>query len=465
MGIGAWTLIVAQLGWRAGTPAPIADGTPEFVDLYWKAWENYHAQVHAVSSHPGLPARVLAPSEELQFDDSWACALYAKWAAAAAPAIESVMAASLFVEESGRAPERVSLADLSVQGEAAGFPVYALAVSDLYSATASRDQLAPLLSKVARRSAWLRGRLAAEPGVLAVPARYSILPERQTTVGVAVSAEAASILLFDSATLKELAARLRLSDAHAAYRKICDDDRRRLMDLWRSDAKFFFALDSADAQAEPFSLLPIWASSLTDLDASKKDALASALNDRARFARPMLWPIVPPASTGYDGTRGVKPLYQYLTLRALRDFGFDARAESSAAEILRNLLRSGGEKRDLYDEYGADTRRPANGAAANTPISGLMPIAGFLEFVLGFEMDAEQDTLIWRIRRLDRHGIQNLRFGDNHLSVIAEPRATTRDAIRIEVTTENSVVLEVRIHDRKRTLRCRPGSNKFTVAP
>ncbi|KAA0228687.1 hypothetical protein FCG40_07155 [Fimbriimonadia bacterium ATM] len=465
MSVGAFALIVAQLGWRAGTPVPIADGTPEFVDLYWKAWENYHAQVLTVPSHPGLPARVLAPGGELRFDDAWVSALYAKWAIAATPAIDSVVAASLFVEESGLAPERVSLDDLSVAGEATGFPIYALAASDLYGATASREKLSPLLSQVARRSAWLRGRCAATPGVLTVPARYSMLPAQQTATGLSETAEAAAVLLYDSASLRELAGRLGLSNALAAYRQIYDEDRRRLMDLWRKDAKFFFAIDSADAQAEPLSLLPIWASSLSDLDASKTDALAAALNDRARFARPMLWPIVPPTAPGYDGTRGVKPLFQYLTLRALRDFGSEARAESSATEILRNLLRSGGEKHDLYEEYGAETRRPAEGAAANTPVAGLIPIAGFLEFVLGFEMDAEHDTLVWRIRRLDRHGIQNLRFGDNHLSVIAEPRAATSDPIRIEVTTENAVVLEVRSHGHKKALRCKPGTNKFTVAP
>ena len=50
----------AQLGWRAGTPEPVLETNPRWVQLYWKAWENTQKHVVEEESPGPFPARFIA---------------------------------------------------------------------------------------------------------------------------------------------------------------------------------------------------------------------------------------------------------------------------------------------------------------------------------------------------------------------------------------------------------------------
>jgi hypothetical protein len=57
-----------------------------------------------------------------------------------------------------------------------------------------------------------------------------------------------------------------------------------------------------------------------------------------------------------------------------------------------------------------------------TELGGTGPIANLIEYSLGFQVIAPERTIEWRIERLDRPGIQNLRMGNSTVDLICARR-------------------------------------------
>lgn len=72
--------------------------------------------------------------------------------------------------------------------------------------------------------------------------------------------------------------------------------------------------------------------------------------------------------------------------------------------------------------------------------SGLGPIAMLIEDVLGFTLSGWNNTIEWRLQRTDRHGLENIRLGDQLISLIAEPKG---DELTIKVNCEEPFQLDV----------------------
>ena len=77
--------------WRASLPRPVCDGRPEWIDLYWKAWELARAHVVTV---PGLPQPRYMDcghrSDRIWIWDTCFMALFCKYAPQEFPGVESL---------------------------------------------------------------------------------------------------------------------------------------------------------------------------------------------------------------------------------------------------------------------------------------------------------------------------------------------------------------------------------------
>ena len=80
--------------------------------------------------------------------------------------------------------------------------------------------------------------------------------------------------------------------------------------------------------------------------------------------------------------------------------------------------------------------------------TGCGPIQLLIENVIGLQPDAATNTLAWRLRRTDRHGLEKLNLGGNTVSVICDAREDRNDATKIKVKNEKPFTLKV-IHPRK----------------
>ena len=195
----------------AGTPEPVLDGNPKWVELYWKSWENLQASVLEEKTPGPLPARVIAQNGAVEFDAAMGIALYARWGWRANPISDTLSFLLQELEDDGAAAARFS--SEGKKGVARGLPLAALAVASLYDLSGDKEQLLIQLGGAHKRHDYIRSlySYAIEPEDendkprigYRVPPLYSALPMANEATSE-VTAEAAGLLLQDAVALARL---------------------------------------------------------------------------------------------------------------------------------------------------------------------------------------------------------------------------------------------------------------------
>jgi len=74
---------------------------------------------------------------------------------------------------------------------------------------------------------------------------------------------------------------------------------------------------------------------------------------------------------------------------------------------------------------------------------------------MGLRVDGAKNILTWKLRRSDRHGVENLKLGNNTITIICENRESTNTSAQITVECKLPFQLNV-IHS--------GGENQFKIA-
>ncbi len=74
---------------------------------------------------------------------------------------------------------------------------------------------------------------------------------------------------------------------------------------------------------------------------------------------------------------------------------------------------------------------------------GVGPVANFIEYILGFDLNVLQHTITWRISRPERHGIKNLKFGDFYVELLSEERKARTDLCHVTIISGGTFNLKM----------------------
>jgi hypothetical protein len=428
------------LGWRAGTPAPVLEGNPEWITLYWKAWENYHAGV-VDEDRPSLMPRYHAPDGRFSFAEAVTQALWTKWGWRAAPAAATMRFVLSRVDNSGGVPAFIPTADQIGIGTVDRPSLAGWACSELATlsgdAEAAKAALPPLMRLHARISTQFIG----EESTRRLPPAAALIPISPQEPQLPSPAEPSALLILEAEGMRR-AARLAGSNAAASmYERFTSAEARRLVAAWKPEHKAFLAVDKESGAVERHSLAGVWTSMC------ERRELASArptdsLADRDAFRTVNPYPALARGAPGFAADRGVRPLFQYLCLRALLAAGKRADAGYAAEAMLRAYARAAGDSRTLFAEYAPDYLEAAPGARRDSLEAGYIAVAGLIEAVIGLRVDGTRKVATWDIWRIDRHGVKGLRFGDANVSLICEPRDGRHDPPNLTIETDAAFTLE-----------------------
>ncbi|MGI8923796.1 MAG: hypothetical protein ACR2HJ_07120 [Fimbriimonadales bacterium] len=469
-------LSIPQLGWRAGTPEPILEASPRWVELYWKAWENVQVATVKSDGPPGMqgpgskpfPHGVIAEGGAENYDGSLAVALFGRWAFRACGADATIRWALGKVDTSGR----VSNAAGSFAWEAHGPPIAGLVAWRLYQITGDKAKLEPLLAPLVRRHAYITARYTAEPEPKPdnpkdkPKVRHFVAPGLSVIPGpapeVEQSAEAVGLLLQGAVFLRKVARTLGVGRAERVYEGLVERGSADLAAMWDTDLKMLTGRNAEDEPSERRSLVPLWGLIGGEVPVSVSQAALGALRDPKLFYRRTLFPLLPKTDPVYDGSAGVRPLYSYLTLRSLIDCGLSEQAGRAAESMLSVYEGAAGSSLTLFDMYGPETRTPAPRANPHSLEAGLIVIAALIEAVIGIDVDASKSEVQWNIRRADRHGIANLRFGNNLVTLRCGPRQTSGDLPTVSIDCERPFTLSIAWGSQKAKKRFPEGRHQWT---
>jgi hypothetical protein len=95
--------------------------------------------------------------------------------------------------------------------------------------------------------------------------------------------------------------------------------------------------------------------------------------------------------------------------------------------------------------------------------SGCGPIQLLIENILGFRPDGPNEKLSWYLYRVDRHGIEKLRFGGITASLVCERRENIYSPAEITIESDHSFELLVVLPDRTDTINVAKGRNHYTI--
>ena len=128
----------------------------------------------------------------------------------------------------------------------------------------------------------------------------------------------------------------------------------------------------------------------------------------------------------------------YMGIKALEKYGFFDLADKNAEAILEHMWRTYAEyePHTIWECYSPTRPRPASKNSSKLHIkevkadfcgwSALGPISLFIENVLGFwYVDARSATVKWNLHQSCRHGIRNLSFGDITTDILYEDGKVT----------------------------------------
>jgi glycogen debranching enzyme len=149
----------------------------------------------------------------------------------------------------------------------------------------------------------------------------------------------------------------------------------------------------------------------------------------------------------------------YHTIKGLEARGFGSLAHEASINHVENLVKVFKWTGTIWENYSPDW--PIPGIPAKPDFvgwSGLGPIALLIENILGIRVRAPSDSILWDIRLTERHGITNLRFCNNTVSLTCERRETALSPAEITAVTDNPFSLTVNIGHSSFTQPIPPGT-------
>jgi hypothetical protein len=209
---------------------------------------------------------------------------------------------------------------------------------------------------------------------------------------------------------------------------------------------------------------PLWAGIVPP---DRVEALARHLKDPTSFWRhhpiPSLAADSPHFRPGGDYWRG--STWAPTNFAAIKGFDRSGRHDLAVETALRHLACLTDVLEDtghLWENYCSETSTRGSWSGPDYCWTALGPIALLLEVVLGFEADALENTLRWRLPAENGTGVRRLPMGQATISAWCESGDQDRRRLRIE--TDREFMLEVHTPDRKvERMTCRAGSNTVEI--
>ncbi len=137
----------------------------------------------------------------------------------------------------------------------------------------------------------------------------------------------------------------------------------------------------------------------------------------------------------------------YETVKGLEAQGFHDVAKKVSINHIQNLYWVYRDSNTLYENYHQES--PSAGKQRSKPDfvgwTGVGPIACLIENVMGFLAFGPRDSLDWNLTLAERHGLENFKFGDNTVTIVAEDRLNSESGAIVSIDSDSPFTLHVSI--------------------
>jgi hypothetical protein len=485
-------------------PAPIVESRPDWVALYWAAWEMAWNKVSFGTADNGLVDAYMDEgfNEQIyQWDSSFLC-LFGRYGLGLFPVMATLdnfyrkqrddgYIQRVYSETTGREVEPVT-ADEPVVNP----PLFAWVEWEYYRFSGDGSRLAAVRPGLEAYYGWLREHLR-DP---AADGLYF-----QTGLGSGMDntprGAAARGGWIDMSAQQALAAR------HLADLAEATGDPMRATE-WRQEHAalaatinrllyhqadgFYYDRTRAGALTRIKHIGAMWTLLAGVATGDAADRLIEHLADPDEFARAHLFPALAASEPDYSPRGhywrgGVWAPTNYMTIGGLARVARDDFAAAAAENHLDtmtavylappadpNLIAPEervGDRHTIWECYAPDAPEPATrwdgtylGRQEFVGWSGLGPIALLYEQILGLRVIGAEGAIEWMVTRTDRHGVERMPLGDDRVDLVAEPRGDAASPIVVHVTCGRPFALVVKPRGGPpRRFEVEPGHSELVV--
>jgi hypothetical protein len=133
-----------------------------------------------------------------------------------------------------------------------------------------------------------------------------------------------------------------------------------------------------------------------------------------------------------------------VVIKGLEKYGYEDFAAEATEKYLAGMHEVFKKTQTVYENYAPEHFEPGKPAKADfVGWTGCGPIQLLFENVMGLRPDGADNTLIWELRRIDQHGVENLKLGKSTVSVICEERENKNAPANIVVVCDLPFHLKV----------------------
>lgn len=458
-------------------PSPILDGSPELVNLYWAAWEAAYRHCRAPQAGSQLVSNYIDEGFDggiYQWDSTFMTA-FARYAGSQFPGIESLDNFYNSQASDGYIPRSIgetSGVNLQVSADSVNPPLFAWAEWENYLLTGDRERLKKVALPLLKYGDWLE-----------IQRRRSASPHGlfwNTMLGSGMDntprfpyewIDMSSQMVMHHHYLAQILSVLGKADLAQSHQQRAETISGAI-NTWMWDAvdRIYNDLNEDAFLSKRKSIASFWPLLAKVTDRNRAADLVGHLRDTTTFNRLVPFPTLAADDPLYDALGdywrgGVWAPTNYAVIKGLEQSGFERMAAESSKKYLNALSSVYLATGTFWENYAPDSHAKGNRAVGDfVGWTGVGPISLLLENVIGLEPNAPEGTLVWRIQRTDRHGVEHYHLGNNEISVIANERASTSDPVSISVENTAPLNLRVIMNDREITFRLTAGSRVLSTS-
>jgi glycogen debranching enzyme len=461
--LSRWKYRLSSL--KSKLPQPILPEHPEWVDLYWLTWRLLIRQIRHGAPQNGFAADYLDAtfSENIFQWDTCFIAAFARYGGHVLPVGASLDNFYGKQHEDGFICREIGPdgVDYWPKGseQAINPPLFAWAEWLCYQVSDDLERLRRVLPHLDRYYRWIAHNHCMPDGLYWTSNMGSGMDNSPRCGWQWVDLSAQQALA--ARMLVQIACAVGDDALQAHYRTEHDDLAERINSMmWDEQDGFYYdTLHRAHQDcgfARCKTLAGFWPllASITPPDRAAR--LVGHLTNPSEFGRLHPFPTLSADHSSYMPTGGywlggVWPPTTYMVIKGLAANGFEELARQSAQRHLDQLAQVAAETKTLWEDYCPESSEPGLPARPDfVGWAGLGPVAMLIEDVLGIELNALEQTIRWRPRGEEKHGIYNLRMGRNVVDL--------RQDGKYQVTAAQPFTLILVEKERERTVRIQAGS-------
>lgn len=238
--------------------------------------------------------------------------------------------------------------------------------------------------------------------------------------------------------------------------------------MWNEQTGYLYDQYADGSLCDAMGIGAYWALYTDVLNEQQTDRLVKQLDNPETFKRTHRVPSLAANHPKYKENGrywqgGVWPGTNYMVVNGLLNKGYLPLARDIAMNHYNQVLEVYKNTGTFWEYYSPESTTPGFMARKEfVGWTGLPPIAGLIEFVIGIRGDYAERRIEWDLALTEANGIERYPFGpDGNISLKAEPRRSVDAEPCITVESNIDFTLVVRYGDKQKTLQVTTGKHTY----